>query len=104
MQPEPLKIERSASRRFRKAMIYLLLFLVIPGWSEGPDPESRGSGFDASHRPGTTDYPLGTSQFATTRPAVDETAVTKAPQLTSTAATAQLQFFNSASEGRSKVA
>src|SRR5215218_10465683 len=27
---------------------------VIPGWSEGPDPESRGSGFDASHRPGTT--------------------------------------------------
>src|SRR5579862_9140875 len=27
---------------------------VIPGWSEGPDPESRGSGFDATHRPGTT--------------------------------------------------
>jgi len=21
--------------------------LVIPGWSEGPDPESRDSGFDA---------------------------------------------------------
>src|SRR5262245_12133666 len=27
---------------------------VIPGWSKGPDPESRGSGFDASHRPGMT--------------------------------------------------
>jgi len=25
---------------------------VIPGWSEGPDPESRDSGFDAAHRPG----------------------------------------------------
>src|ERR1700730_6991744 len=27
---------------------------VIPGWSEGLDPESRDSGFDASHRPGMT--------------------------------------------------
>src|SRR5215469_17859077 len=27
---------------------------VIPGWSEGPDPESRDSGFDASRRPGMT--------------------------------------------------
>jgi len=27
---------------------------VIPGWSEGPDPESRDSGFDASNRPGMT--------------------------------------------------
>src|SRR5665213_1653422 len=27
---------------------------VIPGWSEGTDPESRDSGFDASHRPGMT--------------------------------------------------
>ena len=27
---------------------------VIPGWSEGPDPESRDSGFDAMHRPGMT--------------------------------------------------
>jgi len=25
---------------------------VIPGCSEGADPESRDSGFDASHRPG----------------------------------------------------
>ena len=25
--------------------------VVIPGWSEGPDPESRDSGLDASHRP-----------------------------------------------------
>src|SRR6185369_11189851 len=28
--------------------------VVIPGWSEGPDPESRDSGLDASHRPGMT--------------------------------------------------
>src|SRR5208337_1099015 len=28
---------------------------VIPGWSEGPDPESRDSGFDAPHRPGMTE-------------------------------------------------
>ena len=28
---------------------------VIPGWSEGPDPESRDSGFDALHRPGMTE-------------------------------------------------
>ncbi len=27
---------------------------VIPGWSAWPDPESRDSGFDASHRPGMT--------------------------------------------------
>ncbi len=27
---------------------------VIPGWSEGPDPESRDSGFASSMRPGTT--------------------------------------------------
>src|SRR5260221_7319516 len=26
----------------------------MPGWSEGPGPESRDSGFDASHRPGMT--------------------------------------------------
>src|SRR4249919_2488498 len=33
----------------------LFCFLsVIPGWSEGPDPESRDSGFDATHRPGMT--------------------------------------------------
>src|SRR6186713_2092100 len=31
---------------------------VIPGWSEGPDPESRDSGFDASHRPGMTEREL----------------------------------------------
>ena len=28
---------------------------VIPGRSAGPNPESRDSGFDASHRPGMTD-------------------------------------------------
>src|SRR5580698_6319623 len=27
---------------------------VIPGWCVAPDPESRYSGFDASHRPGMT--------------------------------------------------
>src|SRR6185312_14707286 len=32
----------------------ILVLPVIPGWSEGPDPESRDSGFDASHRPGMT--------------------------------------------------
>src|SRR6187401_1792826 len=34
---------------------------VIPGWSEGPDPESRDSGFDASHRPGMTTITHATS-------------------------------------------
>ena len=33
---------------------------VIPGWSEGPDPESRDSGLDASHRPGMTRSQLDT--------------------------------------------
>ena len=28
--------------------------VVIPGWSEGPDPESRDSGFASSMRPGMT--------------------------------------------------
>src|SRR5438552_8535693 len=32
----------------------LPLTTVIPGWSEGPDPESRDSGFDAMRRPGMT--------------------------------------------------
>src|SRR5450432_1499519 len=31
---------------------------IIPGWSAGPDPESRDSGFDASHRPGMTESGL----------------------------------------------
>jgi hypothetical protein len=30
------------------------LVAVIPEWSEGPDPESRDSGFDAAHRSGMT--------------------------------------------------
>jgi hypothetical protein len=34
--------------------LYSFVAAVIPGWSEGPDPESRDSGFDASHRPGMT--------------------------------------------------
>src|SRR6185312_10883902 len=31
-----------------------IILSVIPGWSGGPDPESRDSGFDAPHRPGMT--------------------------------------------------
>src|SRR5207248_7870707 len=31
---------------------------VIPGWSEGPDPESRDSGFASSTRPGMTSHKL----------------------------------------------
>ena len=50
------------------------------------------------------DHFLGTSQLATNRPAVDETAVTTAPQVTSRAATAQLQCLSSARQVRSKVA
>src|ERR1700722_9136073 len=42
-------------RRFQ----ILQLSVVIPGWSEGPDPESRDSGFDASHRPGMTGIKKG---------------------------------------------
>ena len=34
--------------------IHIPFTSVIPGWSEGPDPESRDSGFDALHRPGMT--------------------------------------------------
>jgi hypothetical protein len=30
------------------------LSIVIPGRIEDANPESRGSGFDASHRPGMT--------------------------------------------------
>src|SRR5260221_5206994 len=35
------------------------LSTVIPGWSEGPDPEVRDSGFDAAHRPGMTSIGRG---------------------------------------------
>jgi penicillin-binding protein 1C len=37
---------------------------VIPGWSEGPDPESRDSGFDASHRSGMTEKKCGVIRVA----------------------------------------
>src|SRR5207344_578140 len=43
---------------------------VIPGWSEGPDPESRDSGFDASHRPGMTT--LRDSRFVLRTPGNDD--------------------------------
>jgi hypothetical protein len=43
--------QNSGETRRENAELYLA---VIPGWSEGPDPESRDSGFDASHRPGMT--------------------------------------------------
>jgi hypothetical protein len=39
---------------------------VIPGWSEGPDPESRDSGFDASHRPEMTKAPGEVSAYPAT--------------------------------------
>src|SRR5882672_4664149 len=42
-----------ALRTFARAR-RLASLVVIPGWSEGPDPESRDSGFDASQRPGMT--------------------------------------------------
>ena len=38
--------ENAAIARKKRAII------VIPGWSEGPDPESRGAGF--ASRPGMT--------------------------------------------------
>ena len=46
----------------------------------------------------------GAIQFTIIRPIVDETAVTKAPQHTSTATTGQVQCFKSDSEVSSKVA
>src|ERR1700722_5638122 len=45
---KPIGGSRGANLRFNHANH------VIPGWSKGPDPESRDSGFDASHRPGMT--------------------------------------------------
>jgi len=44
------KLERPHARN--EAMKQSIV--VIPGWSAGPDPESRDSGFDALHRPGMT--------------------------------------------------
>jgi hypothetical protein len=41
------------------------MLAVIPGWSEGPDPESRDSGFDASHRPGMTNVTVIARSAAT---------------------------------------
>src|SRR5215217_5359932 len=46
---------------------------VIPGWSEGPDPQSRDSGFDAAHRPGMT------AQLS--NPATDRKATMSMPTL-----------------------
>ena len=50
VSPHGSTASRSGRRRRRRN-------IVIPGWSEGPDPESRDSGFDASHRPGMTKSP-----------------------------------------------
>ena len=47
---------------------------------------------------------LGAVQFAITNPAVDDSAVTVAPQVTSTAATGQVQCLSNASDVRSNVA
>jgi hypothetical protein len=57
--------------------------------------------------PGTTKMwfqVYGASQFAMGSPPVDDAVVTNNPQDTSTAATGQVQCFNSASDVRSKVA
>jgi len=57
---------------------------VIPGWSAGPDPESRDSGFDASHRPGMTAYGLlrrlRSSQWRTSNSAYDFAPRREAPE------------------------
>ncbi len=45
---------RSRSGTSRQALLPEVTQGVIPGRSEGPSPESRDSGFDASHRPGMT--------------------------------------------------
>ena len=84
--------------------------------NEQPRPSFRGAskmrtrnleipGLVLAHHPGMTgNHPFGTIPFATISPALAATAVTAAPQDTSTAATAQLQCLSSASEVRSKVA
>src|SRR5450631_1753862 len=48
-QTDQMLVPDSIFKRARKPMA------VIPGWSAGPGPESRDSGFDASHRPGMTE-------------------------------------------------
>ena len=45
---------RSRSGTSRQALLQEVTQGVIPGRSEGPSPESRDSGFDATHRPGMT--------------------------------------------------
>jgi hypothetical protein len=45
---------RATSRVSAPVIFYLTRFtftFVIPGWSEGPDPESRDSGFVAAATP-----------------------------------------------------
>src|SRR6267142_4732479 len=42
---------RSARGFPPKAARAVFVLAVIPGWSEGPDPESRDSGFDADASP-----------------------------------------------------
>src|SRR5580700_8565388 len=51
--------QRSSSVPVSMVTAVLVIFecpflFVIPGWRVAPDPESRDSGFDASHRPGMT--------------------------------------------------
>jgi hypothetical protein len=47
-------LHRSVAALFFGEPVLEVADFVIPGWSEGPDPESRDSGFDVSHRPGMT--------------------------------------------------
>src|SRR5215510_14739199 len=53
--PSASKVLASSGRRLlRRKRSRAVSDTVIPGWSEGPDPESRDSGSDAAHRPGMT--------------------------------------------------
>src|SRR5882724_2086424 len=45
---------RSGRHGIRKLLPPINPGVVIPGWSEGPDPESRDSGLASSTRPGMT--------------------------------------------------
>src|ERR1700726_60432 len=78
-----------------------------PSFREGalaPDPESRHSGFDASHRPGMTRLTSRREPIGVSSPTVADCAVTNVPHETSTATTAQVQCFNSDSEVNSNLA
>src|SRR5665213_466771 len=70
VSPSHWACDKGSSRAYRplsdtgSSQVIEHSIFVIPGWSEGPDPESRDSGFDASHRPGMTDRLLRTQRGA----------------------------------------